>query len=122
MRHLKKGRKFGRKKNQRRAFITGLAANLILRGKILTTEARAKELKTKVEKLIGFARRSQRVGNKLAAYRLLLKKLPKVAAKKLIDDLALRFKNRDGGYTRIAKAGFRKKDGAKMAYIELLAE
>lgn len=123
MRHLKRGKKFGRKKGQRRAFLKGLAANLILNEKILTTEARAKEMKRRVDKFIGFARRSQKNGGserKLAVYRKLLEKLPAAAAKKLIDDLASRFKNREGGYTRIAKAGFRKKDGAKMAYIELV--
>lgn len=125
MRHLKRGRKFGRKKGQKRAFLKGLAANLILKEKILTTEARAKEMKCRVDKLIGFARRSQKDGKperKLAIYRKLLERLPKAAAKKLVDDLALRFKNREGGYTRVVKAGARKKDGAKMAYIELIKQ
>ena len=123
MRHLKKNRKFGRKKGQRRAFIKGLAANLILKEKILTTEVRAKEMKRIVDKIIGFACRSQKGGGperKLAIYRQLLRRLPKAAAKKLVEDLAPRFKNRAGGYTRIAKAGARKKDGAQMAYIELV--
>lgn len=123
MRHLVKGRKFGRKIGQRRAFIKGLAANLILKEKILTTEARAKEMKRQVDKFIGFARRWQKDGGaerKLAIYRKLLERLPKAAAKKLVEDLAPRFKNRDGGYTRIAKTGSRKKDGAQMAFIELV--
>jgi large subunit ribosomal protein L17 len=123
MRHLRRGRKFGRKKGQRRAFLKGLAANLILNEKILTTEARAKEMKRRVDKLIGFARRSQKGGGserKLAVYRKLLEKLPKAAAKKLAEDLAPRFNSRDGGYTRVVKAGARKKDGARMAFIELV--
>lgn len=125
MRHLKKGKKFGRERGQRRAFLKGLAANLILREKILTTETRAKEMKRRVDKLVGFARRGQFEGGserKLAIYRRLLEKLPKTAAKKLVDDLARRFRNRNGGYTRIVKAGFRKKDGAQMAFIELIKE
>jgi len=123
MRHLKQGKKFGRKKGQRRAFLKGLAANLILSEKILTTETRAKEMKRRVDKFIGFARRFQKGGGaerKLAVYRKLLEKLPKAAAKKLVEDLAPRFKNRDGGYTRVVKAGARKKDGARMAFIELV--
>lgn len=125
MRHLKKGRKFGRKKGQKRAFLKGLAANLILREKILTTEARAKEMKKRVDKLIGFTRRAhfkKQKEEKLAGYRELLKRLPKAAAKKLFDDLAGRYQNRAGGCTRVVKAGFRKKDGAKMAYIELVKD
>ncbi len=98
---------------------------MIMREKILTTEARAKEMKRIVDKLVGFARRSQKGGGperNLAVYRKLLERLPKAAAKKLVDDLAPRFKNREGGCARIAKAGFRKKDGAKTAFIELIKD
>jgi large subunit ribosomal protein L17 len=125
VRHLKRGRKFGRKKSQKRAFLKVLAANLILREKIFTTEARAKEMKRRVDKLIGFSRRAQfqkKEEEKLAIYRQILERLSKTAAKKLFDELGKRYQNRSGGYTRIVKAGFRKKDGARMTYIELVKE
>lgn len=116
MRHLKKGRKFGRKKGQRKAFLMALANNFIQKEKILTTEARAKELRPFVERLITYGKRQN-----LAGLRMLIKKLPKSSAYKVYYDISSRYHNRKGGYTRILKhTKTRKGDGAKMATIEFV--
>lgn len=110
-----KGKKFSRKTDQRRAFMRSLAVNLILQEKIATTTVRAKAASSLVEKLITKAKK-----NDLAAQKKLAAFLPMVAVRKLVNDIAPRFKERNGGYTRIAKLGPRAKDGAPMAIIELL--
>ncbi len=116
MRHLKKGRKFHRKRGQRKALLKTLADNLILREKIQTTEAKAKEIKPSVEKLITVAKKQN-----VAALRMLLKKLSKKASYKLYHQIAPRYSNRSGGYLKIVKsARVRKTDGAKMAVIEFV--
>lgn len=116
MRHLKKGRKFGRKKGQRKAFLKSLADNLVRHGRILTTEARAKELKLFVERLVTHGKKQNLVG-----LRLLLRKLSKEAAYKLYHEISPRYAGRVGGYTRITKVGKRRqKDGSKLAYIEFV--
>jgi len=115
MRHHAKGRKFGRKTDQRRAFLKNLAANLILKEKIKTTEARAKEIKSYIERLI-----TKSKINNLATVRYLAELLPPKARTKLISQIGPRFSSRLGGYTRIVKIGLRKGDRAKMAIIELI--
>jgi len=116
MRHLKTGRKFHRKKGQRNALLKTLASNLILAEKMTTTEAKAKEIKSAVEKLTTLAKKQ-----KLADLRLLLSRLPKKSAQKLFYEIAPRYASRRGGYLRIIKAGLqRKKDGSKMAVIEFV--
>jgi large subunit ribosomal protein L17 len=116
MRHLKKGRKFHRKKGQRTALLKTLAGNLIIEEKITTTEAKAKEIKSKVEKLTTLAKKQ-----KLADLRLLISRLPKKSAQKLFYEIAPRYASRRGGYLRITKGGLqRKKDGSKMAVIEFV--
>ncbi len=118
MRHRVKGRKFGRKRGQRRAFLRTLAANLIMHERIVTTEARAKEIRSKVEKLITLAKRH---GGDLAGYRMLLQRLPKEAALKINTELRERYALRNGGYTRIIKTGMhRMRDGADTVIIELV--
>lgn len=111
----KKGRKFHREKDQRRAFIRSLLEALIMKEKIKTTLARAKEVSSAVEKLITKAKSSN-----LSARREISKKISYKAAKKLIDKLAVQYKERKGGYTRILKIGPRKGDGAEMAIIEFV--
>src|SRR3989344_1323422 len=98
MRHGKKGRKFGRKTGKRRAFRKGLAHNLILKGKIETTEARAKEIRPIVEKLVTLAKRQT-----LPSLRLLLARLPRASAEKLYFEIAKRYVDRNGGDLRIVK-------------------
>ena len=115
MRHLKKGRKFHRSRDQRRALLRGLARELFLREKIKTTESRAKELRRFAEKLITRAKKGD-----LAAKRYLLRFLAKNIVKKLMEEIAPRYQERKGGYTRIVRLGPRKSDGAKMAQIELV--
>jgi large subunit ribosomal protein L17 len=115
MKKQKKGRKFHRKTSQREALIQGLARSLVLKEKIKTTEAKAKELSSFVEKNITKAGKGT-----LQARRDLQKIYSPDTAKKLIEDIAPLYKNRPGGYTRIIKLGQRKSDGTKMAIIELV--
>ena len=117
MKHLQSGRKFHRKKGQRVALFKNLLNNLILREKMETTEAKAKTIKSKVEKLITAAKKQNP-----AVFRLLLSRLSnKKTVEKLYFTLASRYKNRQGGYTRIIKsAKQRTRDGAKMATIEFV--
>ena len=100
---------------KRRALLRALAASLVLRGRITTTEAKAKELRSFVEPLITKARRGD-----LAGRRTILQALPKNAAKKAADEIGPKFSKQAGGYTRIIKLGRRKSDGASMAMIELV--
>ncbi len=116
MRHLKKGRKLGLKKGRRKAFLRILLGNLIQKEKILTTEARAKEIKSLVERLITYGKKQN-----LTGLRLLMNKLPKSSAYKVFHELAPRYADRKGGYTRIIKSGKpRKHDNSKMATIEFV--
>ncbi len=115
MKHLKKGRKFGLKRDQRKALLKRLAGSLILKEKIKTTEAKAKEVRPFVEKLI-----TKSKTNSLANVRSLAKYFSAKVLKKIVSEIGPRFKDRNGGYTRITKTGMRKTDGAKMAIIELI--
>src|SRR3989344_7881033 len=114
MRHLKKGRKFGREEGQRAALLKTRGGSLFLRGKTQTTEAKAKELRPYVEKFVPRARRAT-----LADRRALLAALPPVAVKSAFTR-AESMKDRPGGYTRITKLGARKGDSARMAVIEFV--
>lgn len=117
MRHGNSKRKFGRVKNKRNALLNSLALNLIVRGKIKTTEPKAKELRPFIEKLVTQAKKDT-----LATRRLIKSKLsnrnPEV--KKLFEVIAPKYMDRSGGYTRVLKLGARKSDGAKMAHIEFV--
>lgn len=92
-----------------------LISALILHEKIKTTEAKAKEISRFSEKLITRAKKGD-----LASRRLLAGFFSAKLAKKMIEDIGLRYKDRQGGYTRIIRLGRRKSDGAKMAIIELV--
>jgi large subunit ribosomal protein L17 len=116
MRHLQKGRKFGRITGRRRSFVNGLMSNLIQNGRISTTEARAKEIKPKVEKLVTTAKKQD-----LNAMKTLLSRLPEKSAFKLYHEIAPKYADRKGGYLRIVKtAVVRKRDAAKKAIIEFV--
>lgn len=117
MRHHNNVRKFGREKNARIALVRGLAISLISHGRILTTEAKAKEIRPKIEKIITKAKNPS-----LSNRRLLLSNLynDEVVVSKLTDDIAPRYSSRAGGYTRITKIVSRKSDGSPMAVIELI--
>ena len=115
MRKLNKGRKFSMKVGPRRQLMKSLVQNFLLQEKIKTTEAKAKELRSVVEKMITRARQDS-VSNR----RILAKTLTQETVKKLCEKIAPMYKDRAGGYTRITKLGQRKSDGAKMAIIELV--
>lgn len=114
MRHHNNVRKFGRNKNQRRALLKGLALSLIKKESIQTTEAKAKELRPYVEKMI-----TQAKAGGAANRRLLNAKLMNHDSdvQKLMGPLAERYSTRNGGYIRIMKLPARKSDGAPMAII-----
>ena len=143
MRHLKDGRKFGRNASHRKAMFRNLAANLILHEKIVTTDVKAKELRRIADRLITVAKGAQGTLRKdpaklsredrelrLRAYRQLRSFLPYDAfdekgmgtdlVGKLMDEIAPRYVDRNGGYTRIMKLGNRKGDNALMSAIEWL--
>lgn len=117
MKHGKKGRTFGRKRDVRSAFINSLAEALVLREKIVTTEARAKEIRPFVESMITKAK-----SGTVAARRNITATLGgrEKVAKKIVDVLAPRFKDRKGGYTRITKVVKKSSDGRKSAVIEFV--
>lgn len=115
MRKRKKGRKLSRKSDQRKALLKSLARELILKEKITTTEAKAKELRSFVEKAITTAKK-----NNLSAARRLSAIFSKDVVSKLTKETGPRYESRQGGYTRIIKLGPRKSDAARMAIIELV--
>ena len=116
MRHNKSGRKLGRKTASRKALMSNLASALITHKRIKTTDAKAKELRMYVEPLVTFAKRGD-----LHARRQVLKKIPRKAIiHELFDTIGPSFSDRDGGYTRITKLGFRDNDRAPMSLIEFI--
>lgn len=115
MRHHNANRKFGREKNQRVALMRSLAYSLTLKGKIKTTEPKAKELRPFMEKLITLGKKQT-----LASRRVLESRVGPQAAQKISKDLAKTYKGRNGGYTRITKMTPRISDGSKMAVIEFV--
>lgn len=117
MRHHSNVRKFGRNKNQRHALLKGLMLALIAHGRIETTEAKAKELRPFIEKLVTKAN----VGT-LASRRLVMSRLYNLTSEsnKLVDVIAPKYKGRAGGYTRITKMPRRAGDASKMAVIEFI--
>jgi len=116
MRHGISGRKLSRTSQHRTALFRNMAAALIKHEQILTTTAKAKELRPYVEKLITLAKKGGLSNRRLAHARL----LDETQLKKLFDVLAERYADREGGYTRIIKAGYRKSDAAAIAVIELV--
>jgi large subunit ribosomal protein L17 len=115
MRHGNVNRKFGRERGQRKALLKSLARSLVLRGKITTTIAKAKEIRPLVEKMVTRGR-TDTVANR----RLLVASLgDETTAKKLVT-VAKNYEGRAGGYLRITKMGPRKGDAADMAVIEFV--
>ncbi|HEY3106119.1 MAG TPA: 50S ribosomal protein L17 [Gaiellaceae bacterium] len=116
MRHRKAGRKLGRDSAQRKALYANLASALIEHGRIKTTEAKAKEVRPIVEEMITLGKRGD-----VAAHRHAVAFLrSKAIAHTLFADVAPRFADRPGGYTRIIKIGPRQGDAARMVYLELV--
>jgi large subunit ribosomal protein L17 len=118
MRHRAKGRQLSRTSSHRRALLNNMAASLFEHGRVVTTEAKAKELRPFAEKLITLARRGD-----LHARRLVERRIKdRDTLGKLFTEIGPRFAARPGGYTRILKMGHRPGDGADIARIELLSE
>lgn len=146
MRHRKAYRKFGLPSDQRRALLKSLTRSMLLREQILTTETRAKEVQPIVEKLVTIARKGGAdapVEARLHARRLVRRfvdsnidefvrvsgekgkgarvaRNPYYVVPKLFEVIAPRYANRNGGYTRITRVGFRRGDGAPMVYLEFV--
>lgn len=116
MRHRVGGRKLQRTASHRAALFRNQAAALIKHEQITTTLAKAKELRPYVEKLVTLAKKGGLSNRRLAHARL----LDETQLKKLFDVLAERYAGRDGGYTRVIKAGIRASDAASMAIIEFV--
>jgi large subunit ribosomal protein L17 len=118
MRHRAKGRQLSRTSTHKRAMLNNMATSLFIHGRVITTEAKAKELRPFAEKLITLARRGD-----LHARRLVQRKIKdRETLGRLFSEIGPRFAARPGGYTRILKLGHRPGDGAEVARIELLAE
>ena len=116
MRHRVGGRKLQRTASHRAALFRNQAAALIKHEQIVTTLAKAKELRPYVEKLVTLAKKGGLANRRLAHARL----MDDAQLKKLFDVLAERYRDRKGGYTRIIKAGIRASDAAAMAVIEFV--
>lgn len=116
MRHRKSGRKLNRTSSHRKAMFANMSASLITHEQIVTTLPKAKELRPVVEKLITLAKRGD-----LHARRQAISQVRDIAAVgKLFDTLAERYKDRQGGYTRVLKAGYRFGDNAPVGVIEFV--
>ena len=116
MKHQIKRRQLGRKSGPRKALLKNLAKSLILHEKIETTEAKAKELRPFIEKIITRGKKDD-----LHSRRVLISKIgSSILVEKVIKEISPKHKDRKGGYTRIIKTGFRSGDAAKMAIIEFV--
>ncbi len=116
MRHLKSGYKLGRNPAHRRATLRNLVTNVIERERITTTLSRAKAARSLVEQVITLGKRDSLHARRQAAAYL----MTPAATKKLFSNIAPRFADRAGGYTRIIHAGWRIGDGARVAILELI--
>lgn len=116
MQHRRLGRRFSRDPAHRQAMFSNLAASLIKHEQIVTTLAKAKDLKRVMDKYITLAKRGDLNSRRLAASRM----RDEAMVKKLFDILGPRYKDRSGGYTRVMKAGYRYGDSAPIGVIELV--
>ena len=119
MRHQKKGRKLNRTASHRKALFSNLAASLVIHKKIRTTEAKGKELRAYVEKLVTYAKRGDIHGRRLIQKKISGKR-GKEIANILIHDIAPAFTDRQGGYTRLIKLNNRKNDNAPVSLVEFV--
>jgi large subunit ribosomal protein L17 len=116
MRHRRAGRKLGRDSAHRKALYANLASALIEHGRIRTTEAKAKEVRPIVEEMITLGKRGDVAAHRQAVAFLRSKSVAHI----LFAEIAPRFADRPGGYTRVVKIGPRQGDAAPMAYLELV--
>ena len=114
-------RRFGRKADHRKAMFRNQATDLILKGKIETTETKAQDLRSVVDELITLGKKGDLASRRIAASFLknVTNKEGKTALQVLFDEVAPKYADRDGGYTKVTKTGFRKGDNAPLATIEL---
>jgi len=118
MRHAKRVKKLGRTRSHRKAMLANMAASLLTYQVIKTTETKAKEVRKLAEKLITLAKRGD-----LHAHRQVYDVIKdRKLVKKLFDEIAPKFTDREGGYTRVSKLGPRKGDGAPVSVVELMLE
>ncbi len=116
MKHLKRKRILHRERDQRKALIKSLVVNLIMKEKIKTTLAKAKEAQKKIERLITIAKKQN-----LTALRRLKQDLPSSALKRLYYNIAPQYLNRNGGYTRIVKTPLKRvKDATPLVILEFV--
>ena len=116
MRHLKKGRSLHRSSSHRKALLCNLAVAVLTNGRVQTTEAKAKEVRGLVDRIITWGKRGDLHARRLAARRV----RSRTVVKKVFDELAPRYRDRPGGYTRIMKVGFRHGDNAPVVIMELV--
>jgi len=118
MRHRVAGRKLSRTTSHRMALYRNQVTELMKYGKIVTTEAKAREVRSIAEKIITLGK----AGDLSSRRRALAFMTSKDVVKKVFDEIAPRYADRNGGYTRLSKLGTREGDGAPLAQIELLVE
>jgi large subunit ribosomal protein L17 len=116
MRHRRAGWKLGRNTEHRKALLRNLVTSLIVEERIETTVTKAKAMRPHVEKMITLGKRGDVAARRQAAAYLMTRD----AVDKLFDTVSPRFGNREGGYLRIIRGGFRKGDGGDIAFVELL--
>ncbi|MBP3891277.1 MAG: 50S ribosomal protein L17 [Solobacterium sp.] len=116
-------RRFGRKADHRKAMMRNLATSIILYGRVETTEAKAKDMRSVVDELITLGKKGDLAARRRAAAyvrNVLDEETGKTALQKLFEDVAPKYADRNGGYTRVIKTGTRRGDAAPMAIIELV--
>jgi len=118
MRHRVRGRKLGRTASHRKAMFSNLVSSLIVHGRVKTTLPKAKELRSLADKLVTWAKQGDLHARRQARTYVRQKK----ALQRLFSELGVRFKDRNGGYTRVYHSGFRAGDAAPMALVEYLGE
>lgn len=118
MRHAKRVKKLGRTKSHKKAMLANMAASLFMYHVIKTTDTKAKEVRKLAEKLITLGKRGD-----LHAHRQVYDVIrDRKLVKKIFDEIAPKFKDRQGGYTRVMRLGVRRGDGAELSVVELLVE
>jgi large subunit ribosomal protein L17 len=116
MRHLNKGRHLHRSSSHRKALLKNLAVSVLTHERVQTTEAKAKEVRRLIDRVITWGKRGD-----LHARRLTVRQVrSRTVVKKVFDELAPRYRERPGGYTRILKLGYRHGDNAPMVVLELV--
>ncbi|MCI6271319.1 MAG: 50S ribosomal protein L17 [Erysipelotrichaceae bacterium] len=117
-------RKFGRKADHRKAMLRNLATSVLIYGKVETTEMKAMDIRSVVDELITLAKRGDlHARRQVASYVrdvVVDKNSKQTVVQKLFDEIAPKYADRKGGYTRVVKTGIRRGDSAPMAYVELV--